>query len=376
MKKLTTLLLAFVMVFSLAACGAEKKTEEAKGDEGKTTEQGTEKEGENKDGEKKEAIKVSLVTDTGGIDDKSFNQSAWEGIQRFYVDNGLDAEGNSDYLQSSAEADYVPNLSTFADDKKDLIVAPGFFFANAMAEVAGNYSDQKFLLIDAVLEEPKDNVVSATFAENEGSFLVGVVSALKAQEAGKTKVGFIGGKDFPVIQNFEAGFESGVAAVDPNMEVLVEYADTFEDSAKEQTIASKMYDKGCYVIFHASGGAGKGLFKEAMDRVKNGEDVWACGVDKDQYLDGIYDEKEQKSIILTSMMKKVDVAAQDVSQAVLDGKFKGGQTLLFNLENKGVGLPEINPNLKDEWVEKADEFAKKIVSGEIKVSSTPKRLEK
>ncbi len=384
MKKLATLLLAFVMVFSLAACGEEKpkedapkeeteKTESTDEDANKDTEEG--KEAEDKDAENEEAtaeaIEVALVTDTGGIDDKSFNQSAWEGIQRFYTDNGLDAE-IADYMQSSAEADYVPNLSTFADESKDLIVATGFLFQGAMAEVAQNYPDQKFLLIDAVLEEPQDNVVSGMFAENEGSYLVGVVSALKTKEAGKNKVGFIGGMDIPVIQNFEAGFEAGVAAVDPEMEVVIEYAGKFDDPGLGQTIASKLYSNGCYVVFHAAGGTGNGLIKEAMDRVKNGEDVWACGVDKDQYADGIYEG--EKSVILTSMMKKVDVAAYEAAKAVLNNEFKGGETLLFNLANAGVGLPAENPNLTDEWVQQADEYAQKIIAGEIEVPSKPKRM--
>ncbi len=386
MKKLSTLLLAFVMVFALAACGEETKTDAPKDDAEKQTENQEDSnkdqeenmdQEENKDAEGEaavEPIQVALVTDVGGIDDKSFNQSAWEGIQRFYVDNNLSADEYAAYMQSNSEADYVPNLSAYADEVKDLIVAPGFFFTSAVAEVAGNNPEQKILIIDGVLEEAKENVVSAVFAENEGSFLVGVEAALKAQEAGKNKIGFIGGVDIPVIQNFEAGFEAGVKAVDPNMEVVVEYAGDFADPGKGQTIASKLYSNGCYVIFHAAGGTGNGLFKEAMDRVKSGEDVWACGVDKDQYADGVYDQENNKSVVLTSMMKKVDVAAHDVAQSVLNNEFKGGETLVFNLSNNGVGLPAENPNLKAEWVEKANEYAQKIIDGEIEVPSKPSRL--
>ncbi len=381
MKRVWSLVLAFALVFSLAACGEETKKDEPKGED-KQNEQEQNKDGqedkkeEEKDSEeskKNEVIEVALVTDVGGIDDKSFNQSTWEGIERFYADKGFDVE-KAAFLQSSNEADYIPNLSTFADQKKDLIVAPGYYFGSPIAETANNFPEQKMLIIDGVLEEPKDNVVCAVFAQNEGSYLVGVATALKAQEAGKTKVGFIGGDEFSVIHEFEAGFEEGVKAVDPNMEVVVEYAMSFEDTGKAQTIASKMYDQGCYVIFHAAGGAGGGLFKEAIDRVKNGEDVWACGVDKDQYLDGIYDEEGQKSVILTSMLKKVDVAAYNVAESVLNDEFKGGQVLTFNLQNDGVGLPKVNPNLKDEWIKVIDEYAQKIISGEIVVGSTPSRL--
>ncbi len=385
MKRVWSLVLAFALVFSLSACGddAGKKDDAAKGDD-------KQQEQENKDGEdnkqeekdsKEEndeestddgVIEVGLVTDTGGIDDRSFNQSTWEGIQRFYTDKGFDIE-KATYLQSTADADYIPNLSTFADQKKDLIVAPGFLFGNAISEVATNFPEQKMLLIDAVIAEPKDNVVCAVFGQNEGSFLVGVATALKAQEAGKTKVGFIGGGDFDVIWDFEAGFEQGVHAVDPNMEVLIEYPNTFVDSGLVQTTAAKMYNQGCYIIYHAAGGAGAGLFKEAIDRVKNGEDVWACGVDKDQYNDGIYDEENNKSVILTSMLKRVDVAAYDVCQSVLDGTFEGGKVLVFNLANDGVGLPAENPNLKEEWITVINDYANKIISGEIEVGRTPSR---
>ncbi len=386
MKKLTVLLLAFSLIFAFAA-GCEQQKEEEKQDEKKEDVKEEEKQDEKKEDEKKEdekkedekkedegamdKISVALVTDTGGIDDKSFNQLTWEGILKFYKDNGWD-EKEAQYLYSEAEADYVPNLSNFADNGEDLIVAPGFKFNTSLTDVAANYPDQKFLLIDSVVEAP--NVLSATFAEHEGSFLVGVAAALKAKEAGSDMVGFIGGEDSPLINKFEAGFEQGVKAVDENMKIEIEYAGSFGDIAKGQTLAAKMYDKGCHVIYHAAGGTGNGLFKEAIDRAKNGEDVWACGVDKDQYADGIYDEAGEKSVILTSMMKRVDVAAYDVAKMVLDGSFKGGEIMFFNLANGGVGIPEENPNLKAEWVDTVNEYADKIVNGEIEVDQVPARL--
>ena len=309
---------------------------------------------------------VGLVTDIGGIDDKSFNQGTWEGIERFAEEFGTD----KNYLQSEEDADYIPNLSTLADEAADLIVAPGFLFEEAMKQAASNFPEQKFLLIDAVVEAP--NVASAMFAEHEGSFLVGVAAALKAQEAGKDTVGYIGGMDFEAIQKFEAGYEAGVLAVDPNMKVLVEYAGAFDNAQTGQSLAAKMYDQGAYVIYHAAGGTGNGLIKEATDRRVNGEDVWAIGVDRDQYEDGIYDG--DKSAILTSMIKKVDVAAYDIAKLTLEGNFPGGETITFNLENEGVGLPENNPNLSDEIIKAANDFIPKIVSGEIEVSPVPSRL--
>lgn len=343
MKKVLALLLAVVMIASLAI--------------GCTT---TEKEAAD--------ITVGLVTDVGGIDDKSFNQGTWEGILRFAEDFNV-AEGDYKYSQSATDADYVTNLSTFADDELDLIVAPGFLFFDAMTEVATKYPDQKFLLIDSVVDLP--NVASAVFAEHEGSFLVGVAAALKAKDAGKDTVGFIGGMDFDLIQKFEAGFEAGVAAVDANMTVLIEYAGDFANPAIGQTLAAKMYDEGAYVIYHAAGGTGNGMIKEAKDRVANGQDVWAIGVDKDQYADGIYEG--DKSVVLTSMMKRVDTAAYNVSEKVLNGEFNGG-VLVFTLANDGVGIPAENPNLTDAWTKEIKGFADKIIAGEITVPVLPNRL--
>ncbi|MBN2261259.1 MAG: BMP family ABC transporter substrate-binding protein [Clostridiales bacterium] len=312
---------------------------------------------------------IGLVTDIGGIDDKSFNQGTWEGIVRFAEDNNL-AEDDYKYIQSESDADYLPNLETFSDSGLDLIVAPGFLFFDAMTEVAAKYPEQKYLLIDSVVDA--SNVASAVFAEHEGSFLVGVAAALKAQDAGKDTVAFLGGMDFDLIQKFEAGFEAGVYAVDPNMTVLVDYAGAFNDAQKGQTIAAKFYDQGAYVIYHAAGGTGNGAIKEAKDRVINGEDVWVIGVDKDQYSDGIYEG--EKSVILTSMMKRVDVAAYTVAEKVLNGEFTG-DTLVFSLANGGVSIPAENPNLTAEWTATIQEFSDKVVSGEIVVPVLPVRLQ-
>jgi basic membrane protein A len=310
---------------------------------------------------------VGLVTDTGGIDDKSFNQGTWEGVQKFAEEFGADKS----YLQSEQDADYIPNLSAFADEGADLIVAPGFLFEEAMRETAANFPDNKFLIIDAVVEA--DNVASALFAEHEGSFLVGVAAALKAEEAGKDTVGYIGGMDFESIQKFEAGYEAGVWAVNPDMKVLVEYAGAFDNAQTGQALAARMYDQGAYVIYHAAGGTGNGLIREAKDRRVNGEDVWAIGVDKDQYEDGIYDG--DKSAILTSMMKRVDTAAYEISKLALEGKFPGGEVYTFDLTNNGVGLPENNPNLSEDIVKAANDYIPQITSGAIKVSPVPSRLQ-
>lgn len=375
MKRILALLLVLMLILSVVACAkpAEApKTEETKEAEAPApeTDQAEEtKEAEAPADQAPGQISIGLVTDTGGIDDKSFNQGTWEGIKRFQQEKNLPAE-NVSFLQSTSDADYIPNLSQFADEKKDLIVAPGFLFEQAIKEIAADYPDQKILFIDAVVEAP--NVFNAVFAEHEGSFLVGVAAALKTQEAGKNKVGFVGGADFDLIQKFEAGFEQGVKAVDPNMEIVIEYASGFDKSEEGQSLATKMFDDGCYVIYHAAGGTGNGVIKEGKDRAAEGQDVWVIGVDKDQYEEGIYGDGS-KSVILTSMVKAVDHASYVVADMVANGKFEGG-IHVFNLKEDGVRIPENNPNLTDEWVKKINEFADKIKAGEIQVDPVPTRV--
>lgn len=311
-------------------------------------------------------FKIGLVTDLGGIDDKSFNQGTWEGIVRFGNENMLTKGTDYKYLQSSAEADYVPNLSTFADEKLDLIVAPGFLFEKAMGEVADKYPAQKMLVIDTVVQKP--NVVSAVFAEHEGSFLVGVAAGLKAKADGKNVVGFIGGMQFPLIERFQAGFEQGVKAVYPEAKILVDYAGDFGAPDKGQAIAQKQFNAGAYIIFHAAGGTGNGMIKEAKERTEKGDVRWAIGVDKDQYTDGLYGDK---SAVLTSMMKRVDVAAYEVAKLAKADQFPGGTVMVFSLKNDGVGIPDTNPNLSADIVASTKDYASKIASGSLVVSEIP-----
>lgn len=317
--------------------------------------------------------KVGFVTDIGGIDDKSFNQGTWEGIKKFGKENNLKEGKEFKYLQSTAEADYVPNLSTLADEGLDLIVAAGFLFENAMAEVGGKYPKQKFLIIDSVVKDKAGktlpNVANAVFAEHEGSFLVGVAAGLKAKADKKNAVGFVGGMKFALIEKFQAGFEQGVKAVNPSCTVMVDYAGDFGNPGKGQALAAKQYGAGAYVVFHAAGGTGNGVIKEAKERTQKGDVRWAIGVDKDQFADGTY--AAGKSAVLTSMMKRVDVAAHDVAVMTRDGKFPGGQVLTFSLKNKGVGIPAQNPNLSADIIKKVAEYEAQIASGKLKVSEVP-----
>ena len=310
-------------------------------------------------------VKIGFVTDTGGIDDKSFNQSSYEGIKQFAKDNKIDKSCIS-YVESKSDADYVPNLSQMAEDGNDLVVAAGYLFDKAMGQVSKDYPDTKFFVIDTVVKGK--NVVSGVFAAEESSYLAGVAAAMQTKAEGGDTVGFIGGMEGDTIGAFQAGFEQGVASVDPTLKIYVDYAGSFDDAAAGQTVAQKQYNAGAKVIYHAAGNAGNGAIKEAMERAKNGEKVWVIGVDRDQYNDGL-DKDTKKSVILTSAMKRVDAATEQISKEVLDKKFKGGKTKVFNLANDGVGYPEKNPNLSDDISKKLDEVVAAIKKGDTKVSS-------
>lgn len=321
-----------------------------------------------KDDDKVAEYKVGFVTDLGGIDDKSFNQGTWEGILEYAEENDWKQGREYKYIQSNDEAQYIPNLSAFGDENYDLVIAAGFLFEDSMKDVAPKYEDTNFAIIDMVVDLP--NVASAVFAEEQGSFLVGVAAAKTTKS---NKVGFIGGMDFPLIRKFHAGFVAGVKSVNPNIEVVDQYAGDFGNAGLGQSIASTMYSNGVDVIFHAAGGTGNGAINEAKNRVENGEEVWVIGVDKDQYEDGVMEDG--KSVVLTSMMKRVDVAAYKIIEAGVKGEFPGGQVIPFTLADDGVGIPEKNPNLSKDIVKEINDYKEKIVEGDIVVPETMEALE-
>lgn len=337
MKKLFSVITVLFLLIGVTACGTSKNAN------CKTT--------------------AVLITDLGGIDDKSFNQGTQEGLEAFAKDYEKQGACVADPIQSNAEADYNPNLVSVSDNGNALVVAPGFAFNDAVTKVAKDYPKQKYLILDSEVKLP--NVASATFAANEASFLAGVAAAQKAKEDKQTKVGFVGGMKNPVIRDFEVGFKAGVKAVDPNIQVLSQYANGFNDATSGKTIAKQMYDKGVYIIFHSAANTGNGIISTAKEIVKEGKKkVWVIGVDRDQYDDGKYDG--DKSVILTSVLKRVDVAAKTVAKAVLDNKF-AAKTYFFNLKNNGVGLPAKNPNLSKAIIEAVQKYADQVKKGQIKV---------
>ena len=331
----------------LAACGSDEEKDTA------TTDEGTKEES---------TFSLAMVTDTSGIDDKSFNQATWEGVKQFAEANGLkQGDGGYDYLQSNSDSDYSTNLNQLARRDFSLIFGAGFSIASSLEEIAGQQPDTNFTIIDSVIEG-KDNVASVLFKEHEGSFLAGVAAALTSKTG---KVGFIGGMESEVITRFEVGFTEGVKAVDPNMEVDVVYVGSWTDAASAQTHANRMYQGGVDVIMHAAGGAGIGLFTAAKDiKEKDANaNVWVIGVDSDQFAEG---ETSNGNVTLTSMIKNLQTAVNDIATKAKDGNFPGGEVITYGLKENGVYLSE-SGGMTDEVKAKVKEYTDKIASGEITV---------
>ena len=331
----------------LSGCG---DTKEATG-----TDSGT------KDANKKAPdFSVAMVTDVGGVDDKSFNQSAWEGLQAFGKDNNLKkGDGGFDYLQSKSDADYNTNLNKLVRRDFDLVFGIGYKLQASVEEISKQKQDKKFAIIDSVVEQP--NVASVLFKEQEGSYLAGVTAALMTKTK---KIGFVGGMESDVIERFEAGFVDGVKAVDPTIKVDVQYTGAFDKAELGKTTANRMYSSGVDIIFHAAGGTGNGVFAEAKElKTKDPKaNVWVIGVDSDQYEEGAVGED---NITLTSMLKRVDVAVQDLSKLALEDKFPGGKTTTYGLAENGVGLADSRGAIPEDVLKQIKEYSDKIASGEV-----------
>ena len=356
MKKALTLLIVLSLLF-FAVTSCSKKAEEPMA----AAE------------EKAEPLKVGMVTDSGTIDDKSFNQGTWEGIQAAQKDMDIEIK----YLKptGTTEADYLKEIGNLYDAGYKFIVTPGFKFETAIYQAQSKYEDANFVLLDGIPHpgdynaEVKSNTVSIFFAEHESGFLAGVAAALQLQEG---QIGFIGGMEIPPVQKFNWGFQQGVDYANENLGTAITiaaenvvYQGSFDNVAAGQQLAAQMFDKGIDAIFCAAGGVGVGAINEAKARAKSGEEVWIIGVDVDQYAEGIYEG--DKSIILTSAMKRIDRAAYDMIEAKLNGTFPGGQTLTLDATNGGVSIPDENPNLSSDVEAKVAEVSDMLKAGDITV---------
>lgn len=358
MKKIVALMATVAMTASLlVGCAGTGNGNDNKGaaNEGKDT--------------PKTEISIGLSTDEGGLNDKSFNQSADEGVKKAKKEFGVKYTA----VEAQKKEDYEPNLQALVDDGSDLTFAVGYQLADAVTAVSGNNPNSKFAIIDSVVEA--DNVLSITFKQEEGSFLMGVIAGLTTKT---NKVGFIGGKDNEVMQKFETGFAAGVKAVNPeaaaglisadgkNPGTTVKYADSFSDSGKGKELALSLYGAGCDVIYHAAGGVGLGMFQAAKELKDSGKEVWAIGVDKDQAIE----LPEFKHIILSSMMKRVDTATYDATKSVVEGNFKAGVQSLGIAED-GVGMAETTKdNTAPDVIAKAEEYETQIKEGKFIVPTT------
>jgi len=324
MKKILALVLALCMIFALCACGqAAAPAAAAK-------------------------IKIGMVTDVGGVNDKSFNQTSWEGLQALAAE---DSRFEVNYLESKTDADYQTNINTFIDEKYDLIICVGYMLADATRAAAEANPDQKFAIIDDDTCADLPNVACLMFAQEQASYLVGLVAGSVTESK---VIGYVQGMVFPSMNKFGVGFISGVLAVCPDATVLQYNANNFGDSAGGSTAAKDMITKGADVIYHAAGGTGMGVIEAC-----NEEGIWAIGVDTDQ-------SNLAPDHVITSAMKRVDVASQDISKAVADGTFASG-VHLYDLSNGGVDLAPTRTHIPAEVLAVVEQAKADIIAGKVVV---------
>lgn len=303
-------------------------------------------------------LKLAMVTDVGGLGDRSFNDSAYRGL----VMSRDKLHAYIQVLQSRSAADYQPNLNALTNLHYRMIYAVGFLMGLDVDAVAKQHPEQGYAIIDAVVPDP--NVVSITFKEEDGSFLAG---ALAAMVSPSHHIAFLGGIDIPLIEKFEAGYIAGAREIDPKIRVDVKYAGSFDDVAAGKELANLMYDDGADIIFTAAGKVGLG----AIDAAKARENALIIGVDSNQ--DALAPGK-----VLTSMVKKVDVAVYQVAKSIQDGKPVTGH-VVFGVKDGAIGLTDFAYTKKfvtPERQAKLDEITKMIVDGEIKPPNTRPGLEK
>ena len=316
--------------------------------------------GNGNSGSEKVKHTAALVTDGGSIDDKSFNQSAWEGLEAWGKENKLEKGGNGyNYAQSNSDADFTPNINKLIKAKYSTIFGIGYKLAPAISKTAKQNPKTNFVIIDDVVSGK--NVASVTFKSEQSSFLAGVAAA----ETTKTnKVGFLGGVKSDVITTFEKGFIQGVHAVNPKITVDVKYAGSFTKADLGQSMANAMYNNGEDVIFHAAGGTGSGVFTAAKNLAKNGKKVWVIGVDQDQKADGAY---KGGNVTLASAVKEVGNATKDIANKAMKDKFPGGKIVTYDLKSKGVDL--VNDNMSDSAWKVVQQYKQKIINGDLTVKA-------
>lgn len=345
----------------------------------------------------KAGLMVGLVTDIGGRGDQSFNDSALRGLEVWAASSSFkggsyeamptaarDALIPADLkaritpvalkplvVQSKVQEDYQPNLQLVVDQGANLIVGVGFALENAVETVAKQNPDAKFLLIDSPILDAKGapqslpNVRTVVFKEQEGSFLVGALAGLVA----KDKLGFVGGMEIPLIKKFEAGFRAGVKTTNPKAQVLVQYTGTFDNVQHGKQAAADLVAKGCEVVFHAAGSDGSGVIQAVKEARAGGKAVFVIGVDSDQ-------SHLAPEAVLTSMVKRVDLAVWQAIKDLEGSKFTAGDSVM-GLKEGGVTFAEVTLDFpgKAEALAKVKSLEAAIIAGSIVVPANEKDLE-
>ncbi|WP_258372651.1 BMP family lipoprotein [Modestobacter versicolor] len=309
-------------------------------------------------------LRIGLAYDTGGRGDKSFNDSAYAGVEAAIASLG----GEVQELSPNDDASNRPELLTqLAEQGFDPVIAVGFAYGDIISDIAADFPDTTFAIIDSTgVDLGEGNVTGLQFAANEGSFLAGVAAALKSTT---NYVGFVGGVETPLIQSFEAGFAAGAEAAKPGITVDVKYISPagdfsgFSDPARGQIVAQGIFDAGADIVYHAAGGSGTGVFEAAAASGKR-----AIGVDSDQYQ--TVDDPAQQAVIMTSMLKRVDNAVEAFITDFSEGNVEGGTDITNDLETEGVGL-SYSGGFIDDIKTQIDEFAQQIIDGEIEVPTAP-----
>jgi basic membrane protein A and related proteins len=351
--RLAALLACALLALGVAACGGDDDDDEGAG--GDTTTETTSETGTGGSGEQ---ISVGLVSDVGRFNDRSFNQSALEGLRK--AESELGAEVRP--IESRQTADYVPNLSTLARQDFDVGIGVGFLLADAVNTTSTRFPDNNFAIIDySVKASPfksNPNVQGLTFATNENSYMIGCLAALMAErEGGQKVISAVGGLKLPTVDIFIAGYRAGAQKCVPGTRVLIGYSQDFVAQDKCKEIALNQIARGSKAIFQVAGGCGLGALDAAQER-----SVWGIGVDRDQADLGAH--------ILTSAVKRVDQSVFLTAEAVQKGEFKGGTDAVFNLENEGVGIGKISPKVPQEFIDQMNELKPQIVDGTIKAPSS------
>ena len=340
-----SLLLAFLLtlVLAVAGCGSDDDESATATTTGEAPAATT---------EESEPLKIGLVTDVGGLDDRSFNFLANQGLERAQDELGVDGR----VVISRANADYVPNLSTLARQDYDLVVAVGFLMAEAVDQVAKQFPDTNFAIIDfpaEALPSTPSNVRGLLFKEQEAGYLAGYMAGLYlAEQGGDAVVSSVGGQKIPPVDRYIAGYQAGAKAANPNVTALNGYSQDFVDQAKCKEQALNQIANGAGVVFQVAGQCGLGALSAAAER-----NVLGIGVDADQGYLGDH--------ILTSALKKVDVAIFDTIKSVQDGSFAGGENTVFDVASGGVGLGEVASGISGDIVSKVNEVQEQIASGEL-----------